>query len=66
MPTITNYGDVINTGNVQTQGTGASIFAGSVQVTSGLGAGSLAAQTGITYGATSALQGGSAVFAQTA
>jgi len=32
MPTITNYGDVINTGNVQKQGTGISVFAGSVQV----------------------------------
>ena len=64
MPTITNYGEVVNTGNVQTQGTGTSVYAGAVQVTGALGSASLAAQGGIQYGATSQIQGGGTQFSQ--
>ena len=64
MPTITNYGEVVNTGNVQTQGTGTSVYAGAVQVTGALGSASLAAQGGIQYGAASQIQGGGTQFAQ--
>ena len=64
MPTITNYGEVVNTGNVQTQGTGTSVYAGAVQVTGALGSASLAAQGGIQYGAASQIQGGGTQFSQ--
>ena len=64
MPTITNYGEVVNTGNIQTQGTGTSVYAGAVQVTGALGSASLAAQGGIQYGAASQIQGGGTQFAQ--